>query len=384
MAWDNITDHDRIKKILQKAILDDKIPNSYLFWGGEGVGKDALAIEFAKTVNCDDPIKGEDTIKACGQCKSCKLSEKMQNPNIELIFSLPAGKTADSGAEDPLLKLSDEQINAVREQIQLKAENPYHRITIPSANQIKISSVRHIRKKLMLSIQRKGRRVVIMSNADEMTTEASNAFLKTLEEPHENVTIILTTSRQDRILPTILSRCQQIHCEPIPVQEIANALMEKYETDEVQAKLAAAFSQGSFTRAVEFLDEDMQQLRHDVVDMLRTVLKKNVYRVELLERIDNLLKFKDRKYIERALTLLSLWLKDAYTMKLAERKNRLVNSDQTDTIEKFISHYGNSDFPAALTKIENSLGLLPRNVNQQLILLTLLLDIRQIFLEKKT
>lgn len=62
-----------VKNLLQRAILEDRIANSYCFIGNEGVGKEAFAIEFAKVVNCERPIINEKNIDACGSCISCKM-----------------------------------------------------------------------------------------------------------------------------------------------------------------------------------------------------------------------------------------------------------------------------------------------------------------------
>ena len=218
MAWNAIIGQEKVKNLLQKAIIDNRIANSYCFWGLDGIGKDALAIEFAKSANCINPIIYGNTIQACDSCSSCKEITNLQSQSLEIIFSLPAGKTPDGHSDDPIAKLSDEQIDLIQEQIALKAENPYHKISIPNANQIKISSIRGLKKKLTLTSGSRGRRFVIISNADEMNSESANSFLKTLEEPHDNITIILTTSRPDTILPTILSRCQQVRCQPLPFE----------------------------------------------------------------------------------------------------------------------------------------------------------------------
>ena len=379
MSWNNIIGQERAKKILQRAILENKIPHAYCFWGLEGIGKDALAIEFARTVNCLAPIRTADTIDACGRCKSCVQSSSLQHPNIRLVFSLPS---SGSNEDSPLMKLSDEQIQLIQEQIAQKAENPYHNISIPKATQILISVMRDLKKNLTMSAAQGGRRVIIISEAHEMRMEAANTFLKTLEEPHDDITFILTSSHREQLLDTIVSRCQQIQCDPLSDQEIAGALIENFSVDPAEARLIASFAQGSYSKATEFLDEDMKQLRNDIVDLLRTSLKSGAYRIELLRRLGSFSEQKDRSRVELMLSLLLLWLRDAYALAVTNKSSAVINGDQIETLEKFVSRFGRADYPEILQQIEHSITLVRRNVQLQLILMTVFLTCRRVFLAK--
>ena len=141
MAWNQIIGNDRVKIILQKAIAENRISHSYLLTGIEGIGKEAIAIQFAKTVNCLKPIIKKNSADSCDNCDSCKRFNDLSHQNFEMIFSLPTGKSADSKNDSPLSKLSDEQLNNVISEIQKKAKNNYHKISIPNANQIKVNAI---------------------------------------------------------------------------------------------------------------------------------------------------------------------------------------------------------------------------------------------------
>lgn len=379
MTWKKIIGQNRAKKILQRAILENRIAHAYCLWGNEGIGKEALALEFARTVNCENPFIGEHEIEACGVCHSCRQSEKLQHPNIGLIFSLPAGTGSSSKNDSAFDKLSDEQYQTVMEQIELKAADQYYKISIPNATQIKIASIRDIKKNLFMTSSGRGRRCIIIFNAEEMSTESANAFLKSLEEPNENTTILLTSSRHEAILPTILSRCQQIRCEPLSDDDICSALVEKYKLESGRAKLISALAQGSFSRAVEFLDSDMAELREDVVNILRTSLKKSNYRIELFKQIEELTKNKDKNFHDSFLNLMIIWMRDVYSLSHGE-SDSMINIDQKETIEKFAVNFGKKDIESAVTTIEKSILLIKRNVQMQLIYLSMFMKLRKIFL----
>lgn len=373
MTWEKAIGQDNIKRILQKQILEGRIPHAYCFWGDTGTGKEALALEFAKTVNCENPVKTDKGIEYCGECNSCRLSDKFMNPNIEIVFATPGGNSASSENG-----LKGKQIDEIREQMRLKSQNYYHKIQVKGGSQIRISSIRSLAKKLSMSQSIGGRRVVIVSRAEEMTQESANAFLKTLEEPHENVTIILTTSRIDQLLPTIISRCQVLHFPGLPKDIIEQYLREQMDVSEEEVKIAASFSQGSLMRALDFLDEEMIELRNQCMEMLRTALTRREYKIKLSKSINELTKDKSKRKIVQFLEILLLWLRDVEVYRETKSTEGLINIDQTDVIERFIKAFGQSDIPRAIESVEEAFTRIKRNVPLNLILLSMFVDIRSI------
>jgi DNA polymerase-3 subunit delta' len=373
MTWSRTIGQESIKKVLQKQIIDGRIPHAYCFWGDEGTGKEATAIEFAKTVNCENPIVTDNTIEYCGECGSCKMFDKLSHPNIEIIFAMPKTKSNNSDSN-----LSGKQIDEIGTQLKLKSENYYHKIEVKGGNQILIDSIRKLKKTLSLSQVSRGRRVVIVSRADEMTVESANAFLKTLEEPHENVTIILTTSRKELLLPTILSRCQTIHFPGLSRKTITEYLIEVKNIDSNEAELAAAFSQGSITRSLDFLNDDMRQLRELAVAMLRTALTKKGYKINLSKSIEELTKDKSKRKIEMFLNILLLWLRDVEIFRNTEDKDRLVNIDHQEVFQRFIKTFGKSDIKTAIETVENSIARIKKNMPLNLLLLSMFIEIRSV------
>ena len=380
MSWNKILGQEHVKKSLQKAIIDNRMPHAYCFLGIEGVGKEAIAIEFAKVANCESPIIKDGEINACEVCHSCRMANQLQHPNIYLIHSLPTGKGATSN-DSSISKLSDEEVKLIQEEIELKATNPYHKITIPKANQIKIASIRDIKRTLSLANAGNGRIFILVFNAEEMTQEAANAFLKTLEEPKENVTIIITSSRQELLLPTIISRCQQLFFRPISQDNLEKYLIDNYHINETEARLSAAFGQGSITKSIHFLDEDMKNLREDIVDIFRISLKKRVYRLEMFEKLEDIIAEKDKKKIEAIIILLIIWLRDAYTIIKTDDIRNVINTDQIKTLKNFAKNFANADIEAAITTVEESIYHLKRNVAPQLLIIDMFLRLREILLK---
>ncbi len=378
--WSSVVGQHRAKDNLQRAILNERVAHAYCFWGAEATAAEALALEFARCLNCQNPQKTESGVEACGQCKSCTQTEHLQHPNIKLIFALPAGKGSSGDDDDPASRMSEEQLSDIQEQIRLKAENPYHDIQLSNASQIRIASIREVKKSIQFSASQSGHRVVILCDADQMTTEAANAFLKTLEEPQNSVTLILCTARRELLPQTILSRCQQIHLELLTVEEIQQALVEQYSMDDANALLCASLAQGSLTQALSFQNDDAQQLRNDVVDLLRSALRPGAYRVDLMAKLDELTHQADRASLEKMLSLLMIWLRDALLMSTTNSNVGVINRDQLPTLEKFVQAYGSKDTMSTIALVEDCIRSIKGNGQVHVNLVCMLIGIRQIFL----
>lgn len=373
MAWNKLIGLEREKSIFQKIILENKLASAYCFLGIEGIGKDGFALEIAKTVNCQHPIISNDTISPCEECSSCKMANSFKHPNIQYIFAQPAEDKSKASAKQELQE-------TIKEEIKEKLGNPYHKINIPNARQINISLIRNITKHLMLA-DANGHRFVIISNGENMNVEASNAFLKTIEEPMERTTIIITSSHREKILPTILSRCQQFYFDPIKLEYIQQYIIKNYNKSEEDANLIAAISRGSITQACEYLDDNLNNLRNSIVDLLRISLKRKNYKEELLNNIADITKKKDRKLTILILELLLIWMRDAYSLIKTQTTDYVINKDLLNRITPFCNGYSKCDYLAAINEINDSINLLNRNIDPQLAYISLFIKLRKIFLQ---
>lgn len=356
--------------MLQRSIVGNRIPHALLLTGPRGIGKAAIAIAFAKTVNCSNPIVTDTTYDACDVCPSCIRAAKLHHSNIQIVTATPAVKAGT--AEEPASTVSEELL----EVYESLAADPYVPTRIEQATQIRIGQIRTLKKSLALSAAEEGRRVVIILDAEDMTAEASNAFLKTLEEPHDNVSLLLCTSHRERLLPTIMSRCQELTCSPISDQLIARSLVEKGMCTEAEAVLIASFSEGSMSVAYSFVSEDMAQLREQAVDLLRQSLKGRGYRSAIVDSVQKNCDAKNRKGAVTMLSLMALWLRDAAVISASNETPNIVNGDQLEPLKKFVAAFPNANYSACVKALEQSATDIYRNVSVHLVFITALLRIR--------
>jgi DNA polymerase III subunit delta' len=375
MGWNSVIGQKRVKNILRRSFISGKISHAYLFHGPEGTGKDAAAIEFAKVLNCEQPGHGE----ACNTCTHCHRIASLQHPNLKIIVRMPVGKNEKEG-DDPFKQLEPRMIAEYRQAMVEKASNPYNRINLADANKIKINSIRDIRKTINLARAERGKKIIIISEADTMNESSANSLLKTLEEPAPNTVIILTTSHHDALLPTIVSRCQMVRFELLREDEIKNGILESNESiDEQQAILIAKMANGSFHRAQELIGTDLVAQREEMIDVLRNILVRSPS--TWMKEIEEFLGPKDRYAVVRSLMLLNLWIRDAIVLQ-HNNEEGIINLDQQEPIAKFIDHFNKSDLTAVVKAIERAIALVGKNIYLSLVLINLAFELRQAILRQ--
>jgi DNA polymerase-3 subunit delta' len=366
--WDQIIGQERIKNLLRTAIERERVAHAYLFHGEAGVGMDAMAIEFARVLNCQ---KGG--VDACGSCPSCKLFDNLQQPNLRLVFALPRGKSERNDAS-PLDALTDAEIKVIQEQVRQKAANPYHQIQIPKANEIRINSIRELRREASLSAFAEGWKVFLLLEADRMNDEASNALLKTLEEPTPKTVVILTTSKRERLLPTILSRCQAVRFDSLSNEEIRDALVAHHSARQEDAELVAVLANGSFTQALDLLDVDIRESRDTVVQFVRNALGNHP--TKLFEQVEELVAELDRAGMERWLSLMLVWFRDAGALREGKQTG-IVNIDQLKSLQSFVANFPTADHSRVISSVEGAIALVGKNVYLPLVLANLAYQLKE-------
>jgi len=362
---DRVIGQDKVKVFLRNSIRRNRLTHAYLFSGPEGAGMDAMAFELARAVLCSG-----NGAKACGECKSCRLAYGLQHPDIHLHFPLPVGRN-ESADDEPLDRLTAQDLETVRREVGSKALDPYHRISIPRANHVKLTSVRSMRRRAALGSFDSDKKVFIILEAHTMTMEASNALLKTLEEPTPGTLIILTSSDPDVLLSTVVSRCQHVRFDPLGEGEISAGLVGQQGLDPVRAAMIGKLSGGSYTSALRLIREDLTARRDTAVDLLRNILHRP--HREMISLFDEL-SGGDKSDTLEVVLLLETWMRDA--MLVSSGRPPEVNMDDAATIGKFASQNPGFGYAWAINALEEAVSDLRKNVYIHLVLHTLGIRIR--------
>lgn len=354
--------HPEIQEKILTAFHQNRLPHAYLFYGPEGSGKDAFAIALTQFVNCSN---GEGQIDQ--KSPQYQKIAGLQHPDVKFVFPTPAKTNAKE----------DELQEALRE----KARNPYRRVVFPGKNTfIGIDTIRELKQEARYKLYEGRKKVFIISEADKMRVEAANALLKLLEEPPDNLMLVLTTSNIHKILPTIKSRCQLIRFGQFTEEQIQDLIgRHAGSVDTAILPLIIRLSGYNIKRAFEFLEQDVLSVRDQAVELLRKIAL--IHRAqELMQIIEPVAAQKDREGARLLLWFLLLWFQDIlHLQKMAGEEQRLFNRDKKDVLIKFLSFTPDADIAGIVWDIEAAMQSLddPRNYNPLLILTTLAIKLNK-------
>ncbi|GAB4370953.1 MAG: AAA family ATPase [Calditrichia bacterium] len=354
--------HPDIQTNILHSIQNNRLPHAYLFYGKEGTGKDAFALELARLLNCD-----QGPLYLCGKCPACVKIARLQHPDVKFIFPTPSP-----------INVKPEEIAAAQAEL---AANPYRRIKFPGKNTfISIDTIRELKTEAKFKLYEGKKKIFIISQAEEMRPEAANALLKILEEPPQNLMLILTSSQFHRLLPTIRSRCQLIHFPPFPGDFILK-LVHKYVPDPPE-KLASIvrLAQGNIKLAFDFIEDDVMEKREQAVELLRKVVKIDLFQ-KLMKDLNKITATRDRGEMQLLLFFLLTWFRDAYHYHARpEQVDHLTNVDLQSTLQKFVDAYPRADYERIIREVEKAYAELedPRNLNPLLIFINLSIKLNQL------
>lgn len=362
--WNNIIGQKRVITILKNIYKSGKIAQGYLFFGKEGVGKDAVAIEFAKMINCDN--LSEKNLEACDNCRSCKSIQKLSSTYFSFITALPAGKRESNEDTHPFSTLKDEDAKFYLTELEKKSLDPYYKINMPNANNIRIDSIRQIKREIYLTAQANKKKVFLISDADKMTLESANSLLKILEEPPGNSLIILTTSRPNSLPPTIIGRCQKIQFNDISEKDIEIYLKNKFPDINTEIiKVYAQIADGSINKCTDIVQSDFLDIREMAIDYLVALVQRRYLKIgEIIEDISS-----KKEKIKQFLLMLLYWFRDSMILENGANE-RIINLDKLERLRNFVKKFDVKYF--AVTKaIEDMIYDVESYINGELLLYTL-------------
>jgi DNA polymerase-3 subunit delta' len=365
-VWDDIVGQPRVADALRNAVASRKVSHAYLFVGPPGAGKKTAAKAFACSLIC-----GND---GCDTCPACTRIRRGTHPDVHVI--------APEGAAGYLA----EQVREIIHDVSLSPVEASHKI-------------------------------YILEGADVFNESAANAFLKTLEEPPEDVVFVLMAHSLEPVPETIASRCQVVRFRRLSPSQAAQILREKTGAELAEAKAALAASGGVVARAKDLLasplrreardrilrtlkdlatmdDLDVLGAAKELLQAVRAPLEdvKTVQAGEIAERIDFLggsalksveerhkreLTSREREGIAEVLNVAESWLRDC--LVIAEGVGDLViNEDARDAMEEVGARMTPALVSRAMEAVNETRRRISYNVSPQLAVEAMLFDIREV------
>jgi DNA polymerase-3 subunit delta' len=235
---------------------------------------------------------------------------------------------------------------------------------IPYNRNILVKAVRHLESEANFRPYEANARFFIVDDAHKMNESASNALLKTLEEPPPTSHIFLVTSRVDSLLPTIRSRCQVLRFAPVETTEIETFLVEQRAYTHDEARLAARLSRGSIGRAVSINVEQFRIRREKMLRVVSTAIESRDLSV-LLRIAEEMNDAKNKELFEENLDTLQSLIHDVWTISVSKDAHRIVNTDLENDLIRLAEHVATSDLPSWLTSIDTLRDNLIVNINRK-------------------
>ena len=330
-----IIGHQKILKILQTAIIQNKLAHAYLFYGLDGLGKSTLAKYFIASLICNS------SPCPCQKCINCQQIFQEIHPDLLIIKRLPEKK-----------EISIEQIRFLKNWLSLSPfSNPY--------------------------------KFVILKEAENLNREASNSFLKILEEPPKNSIIVIITKNLKSVLPTIISRCQLVKFNPVSQREMIEyyehmrfahssptnyeskritnrgpeSATERYNSNLEKIKELIPYSFGRPGLLINFLEE--QNLFNQYKSQSR----------EFVELFQSSLKQK-LEYAEKNFSnpLTFLWLRIIHDFLLVKINLPPVNKFLETDLKRIVGQYSKKEISNLLIELNLAKKYLSQNLNPKLVL----------------
>ena len=300
--FDEVVGQTHIIQTLKNAIVQNRIAHAYLFCGPRGTGKTSIAKIFAKTLNCTN---SQDA--PCGVCENCKMAANGSHPDI---------------------------------------------IEIDAASNNGVDEVRNLIDKVKYAPMQGKYKIYIIDEVHMMTSGAFNALLKTIEEPPAHVIFIFATTEPNKVLPTIISRCQRFDFNKVSMHDIKYRLSvvcknEGIEIDENGLTLIAQLADGGMRDALSILDQCVAYCSsHIDVDDIRKIygvvtsedigkLFYSVYKKDVDSFVKDIQKYSDMGMDIKRLTADFIhMLKDSLILDYSENST-LVSDMNKDMIRKY-------------------------------------------------
>jgi len=313
--FSQVIGHNKNIALLQNILRTNKIANAYLFAGPPNIGKEFVAINFAKALNC---LEAE--ADACDKCISCRKIDDSNHPDVRIIR--------------------------------------------PEGAWMKIDQIRGLQRQISRRPMEGRYKVYILTDVERMNLPAANSFLKTLEEPPGAAVLILLTSNYNALLPTIRSRCQLVRFFLTPPTVLQNQLVEKLKLTETKARQITLLSGGKVGKALELVKQEDINAESNIPDILKRPQLIEIFKIA-----------EDLNNQPESLDILLTWLRDILLVKQGCNAEILTYPDKFSELARLASGCSRIQIQDAIKTIMETKNLLQRNINSTLALEVMVLKL---------
>ena len=318
MNFSQIPGQKEIKAKLLRSVKEERVSHAQLFAGPEGCGSMAMALAYARYVSCENRTDYD----SCGTCKSCVKYEKLIHPDLHFVFPVIKGKKATDPVSDNYL---EEWREFVKRSPYFTLNNWMDSIEVGNAQgMIFASEASEIIKKLSLKTFESDYKIMIIWLPEKMHQATANKLLKMIEEPPEKTLFLLVSEEPDKVIPTILSRCQLVKVPSFNSSDIKKYLTDRFSIAPDKASDISRVSNGNITRAIELCENEDSSLANleRFKSLMRFAWKRDIVSIiNWSEEISTTGREAQKNFISFSMRL----LRENLMLSLNQLKNSLVS-----------------------------------------------------------
>lgn len=361
-----------IEKLL-RSVREERVSHAQLFAGQEGCGSMALALAYAKYVSCEN----RNDHDSCGICKSCVKYDKLIHPDLHFVFPVIKSKKYP----DPV---SDNYLAEWRESVQrspyFTLNNWLESIEVGNAQgMIFASEASEIIKKLSLKTFESDFKIMIIWLPEKMHQATANKLLKMIEEPPEKTLFLLISEEPDKVISTILSRCQLVKVPSFTKTDIKDYIITRFNIPRDKAIDISHVANGNIVRAIDLCEnEDSSRVNLDrFKSLMRFAWKRDIISIiNWSEELAATGRESQKNFVTFSLRL----LRENLMLSLDQLKNSLVylTGEEASFSEKFHSSINQNNIYPLTEEFNLVYSHIEANGNPKIIFLDLAIKVTRL------
>ena len=362
MKFADIIGQSALKRHLAESIDRGRISHAQLFTGSAGTGALPLAIAYAQYLNCPNRKDGD----SCGECPSCRQTAELAHPDLHFVF--PVNKQGKKAGE---VVLSAEFMPQWREIVAhtggyFTPQQWYDMLDLGKTLRgiISAKEADEIIRRLSFKSFESEYKIMLIWLPETMNDEAANKILKILEEPWEKTIFLLVSERADLLLPTIISRTQEVAVPRLTVED----LMPMVEGDEQQRRNIARLAAGDLIEMRRLAGGEEDAVRKESFDLFCRLMRlsyndKHLELIDWADEVATLTREQQRSMLRHAARL----LRESYMLHAGLGSISYLWGEEAAFCNKFAPFIGNQNIEFLIGEIEQAMRQVSQNGNPRII-----------------
>lgn len=366
MRFADITGQEDLKRHLVDSIDAGRVSHAQLFTGLAGAGALALAVAYVQYLCCHHRHDGD----SCGECPDCKQIAALAHPDLHLVF--PVNKQGKKSGE---AMLSDEFLPTFRQLFTersgyFSAQDWYDRLDLGKTLKGAISAreADEIIRKLSFKSFEADYKTVLIWLPEAMNEEASNKILKILEEPWEKTLFLLVSEQPDRLLPTILSRTQELSVPRISADILESVARREGISDPTKAHNMARLAGGDLVELHHLVAGESDALQRENFDLFRSLMRlsysdRHLELITWAEEAAQLSREQQRSFLRDSSRL----LRESFMLHAGISEISYLWGEELSFCTKFAPFVGSQNIEPLVAQIESAMAQISQNGNPTIV-----------------